>query len=782
MRTVPPEQWEQHYSNGVTFSSLGDNERALLAEHAPAPEGGRALEVGCGAGELAAHLAEIGYQVDAVDLADAGLLRARASHPGAKVRWLRLDIEHDDPAPLGDAPYDLVVFRLSVAFVHDRTRVLHTLGRRLGVRGTLLVITPVAAHTPAERRHIALDEEEITALTCGWQSVQRLAAGDLAVLVLRDPRADTVEVERQLPPTGPAAIGAVAVVTDRSGRVLLGYSRDGMWELPGGKTAGGESFEAAAVRELDEETGLHAAEADATVLTVLTDDSHGVPRLTAVVRIARWSGKLANPEADKFVRWEWHDLNGLSRLGPLFTPAAQALHAVWPGIVPHQAAVCVYPHDAEQPAVPGESAEATRRREAMAQAVIDADWAPSAEVRAALRVVPRHRFAPEASLADAYHHDLALITRRDGLSRGTSSVSAVWLQADMLENARLRPGAAVLEVGSGGYNAALIAHVVGPTGRVVTVDLDPFVVERTCRFTAEAGSRNVIAVQGDGALGAPATAVPRGGFDAIIVTYNAWDIAPAWREQLAEGGHLVVPLEVHGYTRAITLQRRGEELVARGWTYCGFIRDSGALGRTTPETVLAGGELRLRFEDGPVGEAAGLEEALRGERHEVRTGVTVARSESFETLQLYLATVLHQQGFCRLAKGRKMDTGIADIPPGADAAALLGKASLAYLTYTPAAPAAPDGTVEFAVHAYGQAGPTLAERLMDAVRDWDDQARAHGYPELTIHPASTPDTALPGGHRIDKPGSRLAFHWHPLAPDPGPAASPPGTFSLRITT
>ncbi|MFD0352061.1 class I SAM-dependent methyltransferase [Kitasatospora aburaviensis] len=142
----------------------------------PAPERGRALEVGCGAGELAAHLAEIGYQVDAVDLADAALLRARVGHPGAEVRWLRLDIEHHDPAPLGDAPYDLVVFRLSVAFVHDRTRVLHALSRRLGAGGTLMVITPVAAHTPAERRHIALDEEEITALSCGWQSVQRLAA------------------------------------------------------------------------------------------------------------------------------------------------------------------------------------------------------------------------------------------------------------------------------------------------------------------------------------------------------------------------------------------------------------------------------------------------------------------------------------------------------------------------------------------------------------------------------------------------------------------------------
>ncbi|TQF08111.1 NUDIX domain-containing protein [Kitasatospora acidiphila] len=506
------EDWEQHYADGRGLRPLGDCERALLAEHVPAPEGGgRALDVGCGTGELAAHLVGLGYAVDGVDFAASALERARAEHGRIEgVRWLRLDIERDDPMYLGEDGYDLITLRLMYPFLGNRTRVLHALGERLRPGGALVVITLMVEQIPATRRAIALDEEEIGLLTAGWETAERWAADDLAVLVLRGPcHSDTRAVEKD-PPTGHALTGAVVVVTDDAGRVLLGRSRRNMWELPAGKTSGSESFEEAAVRELAEETGLTAGTADATVVTMLSDDSHGVPRLTAVIRVSAWTGTLANPEARLFDRWEWHDLHALACLGEVFAPAAQALNAIWPGVIPDLPAVHAYPTAATQPPVPGEPAKAVRLRRQMADAVIAAGWAPSPAVQDALRTVPRHRFAPEKDLATAYDDDLAIVTRWDGSGRATSSVSAAWLQADMIEKLRLEPGAAVLEVGSGGYNAELIAHVVGEGGQVVTIDIDPYVVHRTRRFTAEAGSGRVLALRGDGALGAPARHVPRG--------------------------------------------------------------------------------------------------------------------------------------------------------------------------------------------------------------------------------------------------------------------------------
>lgn len=748
--------WSQHYKDGRGFRPLHDSERDLFARHAPAPGDGRALELGCGTGELAAFLAELGYTVDAVDFTDCALTCARQDRAGAeRVRWLCLDIEHDDPAELSDDGYDLITLRLVFPFLHDRTRVLHSLAARLRAGGALVVITPVVATTPEQQRHIALDEEEISLLAQGWSQAERFDAEGLAVLVLRGPAGDCATVEKGRPEPQ-SVVGVCAVVTDGSGRVLLGRSTRGMWELPGGRVEASESFQAAAVRELAEETGLTADVGDAHLLTVLHDDRADVRRLSAVVRVSAWGGRLGLPEPHRFRRWEWHDLHALTDLGALFTPTAHALEAVWPGLLPALPPVHSYPHAIAPPAVGGEPAEAIRLRREMTERVIAGGWAPSAAVQDALRTVPRHRFTPESPLRTAYDDDLAVVTSRDETGTAVSSVSAPWLQADMIEKLRLEPGMTVFEAGSGGYNAELIARVVAPSGRVVTVDLDPYVVRRTRRFTAEVGRGQVTVLLGDGSQGAPGH-VPRGGFDGSVITHNCWDIAPAWREQLAEGRYLVLPLEIHGYTRAIALQRHGDVLHARDWTYCGFVRDRGAAARTTPITDVAGGEVQLCHEDGTPPDPAGLDEALRGPRHEVPTGVTVAGMESFETLQLYAATTL--PGFCRLAGAR--DNALAALPYGADAAATVADGSLAYLTHV----LVKDGETpeerryEFIVHAVGPACAELAERMAACVRSWDQHVRETGYPQMTVHPARTPDHELPTGYVLDKTSSRLVFQW-----------------------
>lgn len=165
-------------------------------------------------------------------------------------------------------------------------------------------------------------------------------------------------------------------------------------------------------------------------------------------------------------------------------------------------------------------------------------WITDEQVAAAFARVPRHLFTPEGTaLADAYADDIVR-TKRGPDGKALSSVSAPWLQAFMLREAGIRPGARVLEVGSGGYNAALCAELVGPAGRVVTVDIDADVVANARAGLARAGYPQVQVVQGDGEYGYPIA----GGYDAVLVTVEAADVAPAWWQQLAPGGRLVVPL------------------------------------------------------------------------------------------------------------------------------------------------------------------------------------------------------------------------------------------------
>ncbi|MFF3851448.1 methyltransferase, FxLD system [Streptomyces sp. NPDC002328] len=766
------DEWNRGYAEGRRYRPLDDDERSLLAQHVSAPDGGRALDVGCGTGELALHLASMGYAVDAVDWANAAFpsTDAHLDDPSyGSVRWQHLDIERANLSKLQADGYDLIVLRMVYAFLRDRTRLTRTLGRRLRKSAALVVITPLVATTPAERRGIALNEDEVAHLMSMWDQAQRFDANGMAVLVLRGLKKPAVQITNT-PSLQPTSVAEVhALVTDAQGRVLLGRSQQG-WELPGALPQPGEGFEHTAVRALAEQTGVTAEPADAHVLGVHLDAPEGLARMSVVVRISAHTEQVQPLKPDDFGHVDWRPLHTLRCLDRLSATSARALDLIWPGVLPYVPSAHMYPIDNTCPPVPGEPPEAVEQRERMADRVIAGGWAPSLPVQQALRAVPRHRYTPESPLRTAYHSDLAVVTEHNDLAQATSSVSAAWLQADMAEHLRLTEGMTVFEGGSGGYNAELIAHIVGPAGRVITVDLAPYVVRRTRRLTAEAGSGRVTAVLGSASDGA-AEHMPRGGFDASVITYNCWDIAPAWRDQLADGRYLVLPLEVHGYTRAIAFQKHGPVLRATDFQFCGFVRDRGPAARTVPAVDLAEGELQLRFPDGVPAETTGLDDALAGPRNEVATGVCVAGNESFETLQLLLATTL--PGFCRLARNIERDSGITALPKGSDAAAITADGSLAYLTHilVQDGPTPDQRRSEFLAHGFGPSGPALADQLAAAVRRWDIRERAHGYPELEVHPAGTPDAELPAGHVLGKTHSRLVWTWRSDAADT-PALQP----------
>ncbi|WP_078884164.1 methyltransferase domain-containing protein [Streptomyces sp. NRRL S-340] len=215
------EEGNTHHADGRRCRPLGAGERTLLSGLVPAPPGGRALDVGCGTGELAAYLSSLGYRVDAVDRSGHALAEAAAAHPAA-ARWLRLDIENDDCDPLHADGYDLITLRFVHPFLTRRARTLHSLGRRLRPGGALVLIAAPAAAAPAQRRDTALGEDELARLRAGWSAAERYDSEDLGVVVLRGPLArstprprDTGPSPATTPPSAtPTPSATTPVVTD----------------------------------------------------------------------------------------------------------------------------------------------------------------------------------------------------------------------------------------------------------------------------------------------------------------------------------------------------------------------------------------------------------------------------------------------------------------------------------------------------------------------------------------------------------------------------------------
>jgi protein-L-isoaspartate(D-aspartate) O-methyltransferase len=141
------------------------------------------------------------------------------------------------------------------------------------------------------------------------------------------------------------------------------------------------------------------------------------------------------------------------------------------------------------------------------------------------------------------YSDRALITHlsrpnSSGTCSPISSSSQPSLMAQMLADLRLTPGLNVLEIGSGtGYNAALLAHVVGP-GRVTSVDVDREVLSEAWDHLRAFAERGIELKQADGRGGYVAKAP----YDRIMVTAATPDLEPAWLEQLSATGLLLAPL------------------------------------------------------------------------------------------------------------------------------------------------------------------------------------------------------------------------------------------------
>ena len=181
----------------------------------------------------------------------------------------------------------------------------------------------------------------------------------------------------------------------------------------------------------------------------------------------------------------------------------------------------------------------------------------SDRIRSALLAVRREDFIP-IRYRDYAYQEVPL-----PLPGARATISCPHSYPLFYEPLGLGEGHRVLEIGLGsGYGAAVAREVVGPTGLVVSIEIDPITYAYGKANLERAGYTDVLVVLGDGGLGYPEFAP----YDRVCITAACADVPAPLLGQLKVGGKLIAPIEEQG-VQHLTLLEKDERGIS-GRTVC----------------------------------------------------------------------------------------------------------------------------------------------------------------------------------------------------------------------
>jgi protein-L-isoaspartate(D-aspartate) O-methyltransferase len=385
----------------------------------------------------------------------------------------------------------------------------------------------------------------------------------------------------------------------------------------------------------------------------------------------------------------------------------------------------------------------------------------SPAVAEAVATVPRHLFVPGVSVEDAYR-DRWIATKRTPEGEVVSSSSQPEIMVIMLEQLDVRPGQRVLEIGAGtGYNAALLARLVGPTGCVTTVDIDEDIAAAARTHLAAAGVSGVRVVCADGWAGV-AEGAP---YDRIVLTVGAADISPAWRAQLAPGERLLLPLALSVVQASVAFDERDGVLESASVRGCLFMRLRGAAAAPMRRVAVGPEPAPAVWPHGthPV-DGAAVHALLLTPPKELPTGLVVPERDLYDALVVWLSLQEPASAWFT-AEGKAVATGLvpAFFAGRDEAVSSFGIFEAAGVAAFVRLATIPDGSarsVSIGVRAHGDLAVGL--RLQEAALAWDRAGRP-GLASLRVRAIAIehPYRARAGETVLTRSCSRLILDWPP---------------------
>jgi protein-L-isoaspartate(D-aspartate) O-methyltransferase len=180
-------------------------------------------------------------------------------------------------------------------------------------------------------------------------------------------------------------------------------------------------------------------------------------------------------------------------------------------------------------------------------------------VLAAMSAIPREAFVPDASRRAAYADEALPI-------EAGQTISQPLMVARMTEHLAVQPGDRILEIGTGsGYQAAILGWL---GAQVTSLERHAVLIPPARARILALGLDGAVTIrEADGSLGDAAGAP----WDGIIVTAAAPAVPQALREQLRDGGRLIIPVGSLDRQVLTIVTHRGDEWLERTDGYCIFV-------------------------------------------------------------------------------------------------------------------------------------------------------------------------------------------------------------------
>lgn len=155
--------WNTQYGKGRDYKWLSTNQLTRVLGRANITNVTRALDIGCGTGQLCRDLVHRGFTVRGIDISSTAIDQARGSTtlPSSTIEFDVCDIEQD-VVDLG--VFDVIFCKYTLSFIGDKNKFLQKVVLLKARGGLFVVVSPNLESIPEHKQNIAMKHEYVVNL------------------------------------------------------------------------------------------------------------------------------------------------------------------------------------------------------------------------------------------------------------------------------------------------------------------------------------------------------------------------------------------------------------------------------------------------------------------------------------------------------------------------------------------------------------------------------------------------------------------------------------------